>query len=635
MTLFVASALAGEYTIPDDQPTLQAVLDNATPGEALVVHIDPTATYTGDATEVSDWELTIDSADGVTPALIPPLYVTGSACDVTVRNVRVAEAATWDAKDGGQYESAVMADRCQRFTTDGITVEASGKHHVIFEDSNVTLGGFSATGPAVEGAIWAYAGSSGWTIDIVDSTFADQANGALYLNNASGGLFTVTITDTDFSFNGGSTYADFTSLNTDLSITGGTFTGSSAGAMAPIAIYGGAFSANGVVFDRSSTSSKLLTASAGTYEVVFEECKFKAGTSEQMIVADGVGALRVRHSDVDLTAEPTEFIKSTGAGSVVLDSVDLYGTNQQGGSTVAVYAEDTTVYVTNSRFCRTWGSAPLYVGSGSLVLDHSIFQGIEVEASGQAAHLVSAVDGDNSATVVNCTFAGTTVGGGFGGEITGAWVGYNNVFYDNTYGVQFLLELPETGLDHTLWYGNGTDSSPAGDMGSYYTNNVTADPLFSGFDPQDCSTWPIPDAGSPVADAGYAYDGLDDDGTAPDLGAINAGDGVPDIGWHGDDTGEDTGDTGDTDSGGVDSETADPDPDGDGFTDDDCAPADATIHPGATEEPEDGVDQDCDGVDGTISLGGGVCSCSAPGGAPLGVAGLAVLALTLRRRRAC
>jgi hypothetical protein len=40
------------------------------------------------------------------------------------------------------------------------------------------------------------------------------------------------------------------------------------------------------------------------------------------------------------------------------------------------------------------------------------------------------------------------------------------------------------------------------------------------------------------------------------------------------------------------------DVDGDGYCDDDCDQADASIHPGASDPPGDGVDQNCDGFDG-------------------------------------
>jgi hypothetical protein len=43
---------------------------------------------------------------------------------------------------------------------------------------------------------------------------------------------------------------------------------------------------------------------------------------------------------------------------------------------------------------------------------------------------------------------------------------------------------------------------------------------------------------------------------------------------------------------------ADPDDDGDGHADDvDCGPRAPEIHPGATEQPDDGIDQDCSGLD--------------------------------------
>jgi hypothetical protein len=40
------------------------------------------------------------------------------------------------------------------------------------------------------------------------------------------------------------------------------------------------------------------------------------------------------------------------------------------------------------------------------------------------------------------------------------------------------------------------------------------------------------------------------------------------------------------------------DVDGDGYCDDDCDQADASVHPGANDPPGDGLDQNCDGFDG-------------------------------------
>lgn len=109
------------------------------------------------------------------------------------------------------------------------------------------------------------------------------------------------------------------------------------------------------------------------------------------------------------------------------------------------------------------------------------------------------------------------------------------------------------------------------------------------------------------------------------------------------------------------------DADGDGYAADDCDPEDASVHPGADEVCEDGVDQDCDGEDaidctGTMPSDGGTGGtddggdgdgdgdvdgmgrgisggCSVSRGAPGGTLGLALVALGLalasrRRRRA-
>ncbi|MEZ4317862.1 MAG: putative metal-binding motif-containing protein [Myxococcota bacterium] len=63
----------------------------------------------------------------------------------------------------------------------------------------------------------------------------------------------------------------------------------------------------------------------------------------------------------------------------------------------------------------------------------------------------------------------------------------------------------------------------------------------------------------------------------------------------------------------------------------DCDDADPTIHPGAEDIPDDGIDQDCDGTEPAYTYGNGSCGCQATE-AP-GAIGLITLGLLLGARR--
>ena len=94
----------------------------------------------------------------------------------------------------------------------------------------------------------------------------------------------------------------------------------------------------------------------------------------------------------------------------------------------------------------------------------------------------------------------------------------------------------------------------------------------SAVDNEDASAWCL---GTTVFGAG-------DRGTPGDANDVCSDD---------TDTPGDTDDTDDTDE----TDVVDPDTDGDGYVEDDCAPDDADVYPGADEDDNNGTDDDCDG----------------------------------------
>ena len=202
---------------------------------------------------------------------------------------------------------------------------------------------------------------------------------------------------------------------------------------------------------------------------------------------------------------------------------------------------------------------------------------------------------------------------------------YNDIFAGSVTGLVQDAKTTVFAGYNLYWELDTADTGYSTDGGDVYD-----DPDFvAAFQPSACGTEPWLAEGSPAINTGYPH-WSDEDGSRSDIGAFDVELDPGDDTGTGDDTGEATDDTARTDDTAVDTAPA-LDSDGDGTPDaEDCGPGDPTVHPGATDDPFDDIDQDCDGNAASGAARGG-CDCDTAGVPP--ATGLLLAALALARRR--
>lgn len=508
-----------------------------------------------------------------------------------------------------------------RWTTDGA-------HHLLVGNASLS-GGVATTGGSIH--------ATGGTVHLKDleitGSSATEGGGALALTGTSALIERVTFTDTKGPWGAVLLLDEGEATVTESVVDGFTSTH-------------GAF----VVGDGAAATLTL--------DQLLLDGKSGADTSGRAVVAHPGAGIVVRASAIGGVSASSGAALSAEHATIELDNVTITGTVSTGAGAVHLVHSDAVIR--HSRLNHNQGAvgAAIWADGGTLLVEDSHLEGNVADDAtifadraqvtvrrtrlcanddDQSGALRLFAGGDEPHLVEHSTFlfqSSGTDGGAirFDGDNASSLQVRNNTFVGNRRAALVLMGATAdvrnnilvghpaavildsvTGLSggYNLWFDNdiGQLGGPSEALDAYA---VTADPRFEALTDGDCgsSVALLPD--SPALDAGDPSL-LDEDGSPSDIGADGP---VPP----------------------EEEEPVDPalcDVDGDGYLSeacggDDCDDADASVHPGAEDPPDDGVDRNCDGIDGTTWLfGGGGCSTTPAGGS----GALALLALLLLGRR--
>ena len=247
--------------------------------------------------------------------------------------------------------------------------------------------------------------------------------------------------------------------------------------------------------------------------------------------------------------------------------------NSSGGGFFADSTED--ISATNNTFCNNTAdngggayAEDTYGGSNSDVWTNNVFQENEARKNGGGLYLK---DSDDTEFTNNHVVGNTAVTKGGGIYLTNGVTRFtNNLFAWTQQRGAVRGEGNTTSsatFSHNAWFDNDRDAEGEFDASDVAANgSISVDPVLANYSLDgDCDNDDLlPSSGSPLVDAGDPNI-LDFDGSRSDIGAY----------------------------GGPGSSYVDADQDG-YYTNSDCDDTNAAVHPGATEVPYNGLDDDCD-----------------------------------------
>lgn len=563
------------------------------------------------------------------------VYGDGNA-DITLRSVVIDGAASVDAgavylaTGTGLFEDVAISGSSALGHGGAVLVDANASLTVVdslFEDNDAdaagghiyAIGELSVTdsqfidGTAQSlteggGAIVAYSGATVFWSSFVGN-LADNEGGALY---GAGSLIVGSVFDTNTALGSGGAIAG----------VGGTYTirGSAFVDNEATNFDGGAIYAPGVRLDMLDTAfirndadngGGAIWRGGGSQGDVIDNCGFFSNRA-----GDQGGAILYTLDPVETTITSSTFAGNTAA---------------TGG---AIHLQSLQTTVLNSAFCNNEasdvGGAIAVEGSGSgtgFTIANTVLDGNVSDQGAGAIHVWAGafwIDSLNNDFLGNATNAAGSASALYS-ENSGAVDLRNTIFAWNTGGTS-AVHSETTSYSATsefnAFFGQSTDATGEVLLGP---ETVLADPLLTDYAPgMACQAWDLtPLAGSPVIDAGDPALS-DPDGSRSDIGVTGGPDGDADPGW----SGPTFGTTTDTDT-----TTEALDADGDGWSaPEDCDDTDPRVNPDAKEIPNDGKDNDCNGLKATAWLGGRACQCDGTGGAPASLGALLALVAVRRRR---